>query len=58
MAFLFLVFSNSHNILLPIKPKPFLYSKDWTLIYDSHRNSKSDQITDAILVSECYFFVQ
>ncbi len=45
------VFSDSHNILLPIKPKPLLYPKDSTLMYDSRHNSKVDHIADVILVS-------
>lgn len=46
------VFSNSYNILLPIKPKPLLYPKDSTLMFNSRHNSKSDQIVgDNVLVS-------
>jgi len=46
------VFSDSYNILLPIKPKPLLYPKDSTLLYNSRHNSKTDQnIGDIILVS-------
>jgi hypothetical protein len=50
------VFSDSYNVLLPIKPKPLLYPKDSTFMSDSHHNSKVDQMAgDAILVS--YFLI-
>ena len=53
-----LVFSHASNNLLPIKPKPFLYPKDSTLLYDSQRNSKADQFHDAILVSEFFVHIE
>ncbi|CAF3115487.1 unnamed protein product [Rotaria socialis] len=44
------MFSDPSNTLLPIKPKPFLYPKDSTLMSDSRHVSKSDQVTsDTIL---------
>jgi hypothetical protein len=49
------VFSDSYNILLPIKPKPLLYPKDLTLMSDSRHSSKTDQlIGDAILVGSFF----
>ncbi|CAF4666138.1 unnamed protein product [Rotaria sp. Silwood1] len=37
------MFSDPYNVLLPIKPKPLLYSKDSTLLSDCRQNSKHDQ---------------
>ena len=46
------MFSDSYNVLLPIKPKPLLYPKDSTLLSDSRYNSKTDQNTaDVTIVS-------
>ncbi len=51
------MFSDLCNVLLPIKPKPFLYPKDSTLMSDSHDSSKTDQIIGDIILVSLFFLV-
>ncbi len=48
---LFLVFSDTYNSVLPIRPKPLLYPKDSTILTNSRHSSKADQTSCNILVS-------
>ena len=49
------VVSENLTQLLPIKPKPLLYPKDSTLLTDSRQTSKTENVTnDIILVSSMF----
>ncbi|UJR10356.1 hypothetical protein I4U23_014561 [Adineta vaga] len=45
------MFSDTTNMILPIKPKPLLYPKDANILTNSRHSSKTDQIVaDTVLV--------
>jgi hypothetical protein len=56
LNFLFQVFSDTYNTLLPIKPKPLLYPKDSTILTNSRHSSKADQLSCNIILVSYFFF--
>jgi len=51
------VFSDLNNVLLPIKPKPFLYPKDSAFMSDCYPNLKTDQMVGDIMVKFLILFI-